>query len=130
MVQIEKVQTLLDIYVSRIDIVLKLFINKFKVKNPCKLYWLGLVDRTGFLDNEQKIEYSFHGSGCTIGFENGDIISFDFLEDDSITFDFFKLEIFISERINVSNELANLFQKIELYKDGEKWKLKNKVECR
>lgn len=130
MVQIEEVQNLLDIYVSRINVALQLFIKKFKVRNPCKLYWQGLVNRTGFLDNDQKIEYSFHGSGCTIEFENGDIVSFDFLEDDSITFDLFKLETFLSEKIKRSNELANLFQNIELYKAGEKWKLRNKVESR
>jgi hypothetical protein len=128
MVQIEELQNLLDLYVSRINITLQLFIKKFKVKNPCELYWQGLINRIGFLDDEQKIQYSFHGSGCTVEFDNGDIISFDFSEDDSITFDLFKLEIFVSERTNASTELANLFQKMELYKEGERWKLRNKVE--
>jgi hypothetical protein len=127
MVQIDEIQILLDLYVSRINLTLQLFIKKFNVKNPCKLYWQGLVNRKGFLDVEKKIEYSLHGSGCTVEFDNGDIISFDFLEDDSTTFDLFKLETFVSERITASNELANLFQKIELYKEGEKWQLRNKI---
>jgi hypothetical protein len=128
MVQIEEVQNLLELYVSRINTTIQLFINMFKVKNPCKLYWQGSVKRTGFLDNKGKIEYSIHGSGCTVEFDNGDIVSFDFLEDDSITFDLFKLEIFVSERLNNSDDLAKLFQKIELCKEDDKWALRNKVE--
>ncbi|WP_044174115.1 hypothetical protein [Flectobacillus major] len=49
-------------------------------------------------------------------------------EDDSIIFDLFKLELFVSERLKHPNELTKLFQKIELYKEDEKWKVRYKVE--
>lgn len=126
MAQIEELQNLLDLYVDKINVALQLFKDRFKVKNPRRLYGQGLLNRTGFLDAENKVEYSIHGAGCTVEYDNGDTISFDFLEDDSITFDLFKLQVFVSERLGDSDELTKSFQEIELYQEGEKWKLRNK----
>jgi hypothetical protein len=128
MVEIEEVQTLLDIYVNKINVVLQFFFNLFNFKNPSKLWRRGLVNRIGYLDEKKQIEYSFHGAGCTVEFENGEIISFDFLEDDTFTFDLFKFETFVLDKIENKESMISFFQKIELYKEGEIWKIRERSE--
>lgn len=82
-------------YETQIKTVIDYFNSKFGTQNPIRKWRNGLIERTGYLDDEKQIEYSLHGAGCTVGFNNGEIISFDFSEDGGYDFDAFKFKIFI-----------------------------------
>lgn len=97
----------LALYDSRINMVIDMFIDKFGVRNPGRNWRLGLIDRTGFLDENNLIEYSFHGGGCTVWIASKETISFDFLEDDDYHFDNYKFFLFL-QSINIPLEHEHL----------------------
>lgn len=99
---------LLKSYEDKIDLVMNLFAAKFGSKNPTKQWRMGIVDRVGILDGEYKVEYSFHGAGCTAELENGEVISFDFLEDNSPTYDLFKFQLFLESTSEVDYSSLNI----------------------
>lgn len=113
---------LLELYLDRVNLIKSYFLMKFGYANPLKQYWQGNIKRTGILEFEHKIEYSFHGSGCTVEFANGEIVSFDFLEDDTITFDLFKFRLFVESLPGGDDrDMDELFNRIELVRVGESW---------
>jgi hypothetical protein len=123
MVQIIEIQSLLELYVEIINNITRQFLIKFGKVNPSKLWRQGSIERTGVLDNG-KTKFSFHGSGCTIEYEDGVIVSFDFLENDTFTFDLFKFENFVLSKLpNEDVSISEIFQKIKLYSDCGQWKI-------
>jgi hypothetical protein len=133
MVQIEKINRFLNIYEDYIIVSINYFIENFQVKNPNSKWRNGLVKRTGFLDKDSKIEYSFHGVGCTIEFNNGEIVSFDFSENDDYSFDFFKFKVFLetNSQLDISNlNLEDIFKEFEVKKINGRFVMviKNKWE--
>lgn len=124
MVQVTHLNNLLELYLGRVNLVKDYFLMKFGEVNPLKKYWQGVIERTGVLEFEHRIEYSFHGGGCTAEFERGEIVSFDFLEDDTITFDLFKFKLFVeSLQENDDSDIDEVFSRIKLEKAGESWKV-------
>lgn len=122
MVLITEIQSLLELYTNRINTIVDKFSIKFGQKNPAGLWRQGLIDRTGFLDDA---EFAFHGAGCVVEFENGEIVSFDFLEDDTFVFDLFKFEIFVSSKLPDQEEnIEKIFQTIELLKTDGQWRVR------
>ncbi|PWV56683.1 hypothetical protein C7475_1011200 [Chitinophaga sp. S165] len=67
-----------------------LFYQKFGVRNPTSKWRDGLIARTGFLDKNNKIQYSLHGAGCTVWMEDEETIFIDFLEGEDYSFDSWK----------------------------------------
>lgn len=122
MVQIAEINRLLDLYIHYIIAIRGKFLEKFGRGNPVGMWRQGLIDRIGFLDDNNKIEYSFHGAGCTVELENGEVVSFDFSEDGGFTFDLFKLNLFVSSVLpDKEEEVDKLFRKLTLYKVDDYW---------
>lgn len=91
----DKKALLLEQFEDRIQKVIDGFVQKFGVRNPLGLWRNGFIDRIGFLDNQETIEYSLHGAGCTVEFSDGAIVSFDFGLKQEYTFDRFKFNVFL-----------------------------------
>jgi hypothetical protein len=126
MVQITDIEYLLELFLSRINTILNAFSTNFGEINPIYKWRNNLIERTGFLDKEKTIEYSFHGAGCTIEFPNGEIVSFDFLDSQRFTFDLFKFKLFVLSKLSHEDEIEKLFQSIELLKENNCWIIQKK----
>lgn len=89
------IQNSLSVYEEAIKKVINLFEEKFHVPNPLSMWRNGFIERVGYLDSDNNIEYSLHGAGCTIVLKDDTIISFDFGTSDNYTFDVFKFKVFV-----------------------------------
>lgn len=109
MVNMKEIEYFFSLYKDRINIIINLFEIKYGVKNPIKIWRNGLIPRTGYLDINNKTNYSLHGFGCTVEFDNGEIVSFDFSDNEIINIDAFKFELFLQSisKINVKKEELN-----------------------
>lgn len=115
---------LLELYLKRIDEIVNLFQINFGVKNPIGMWRSDLIERIGFLTTETgEIEYSLHGSGCTVERTNGEVISFDFLENDIVHFDLFKFQLFVESILGESDDLNQEFKELKLVKNGTSWEI-------
>lgn len=92
--------TVLENFESLIEEIIKLFNQKFGEGNPLKKWRNGLVERVGFLGVDNSIEYSFHGAGCTIEFNDGRIVSFDFDENGMYVYSIFKFKLYLDSSLN------------------------------
>lgn len=122
MVNKDIINKLLNEYEKNICSVVTLFNEKFNTSNPVKKWRNGEIQRIGFLDDKKLIEYSLHGAGCTVEFQDKCIVSFDFDVTDQYTFDLFKFKIFIesvNEYEKYSSIVDDFFNNIEV-------KIKNK----
>lgn len=113
MVQIKILNNFLTQYESKINIVIDYFTENFGVKNPTKKWRNGLINRTGFLDKEMQVAYSFHGAGCTAEFNSGEIVSFDFDEVDEYSFDVFKFKLFLESNPEFNDYISSLDDTID-----------------
>lgn len=112
----------LQLYDERIQHVKEGFKDKFGFENPIIEWRRGHIKRTGFLDSFEKNEYSLHGNGCTVEFENNEIISFDFSETDEYNIDNFKFQLFIdSLRVideKTKRDIKNMIQSKRIIKNN------------
>lgn len=123
----ETTKELLETYIKKIEETIDLFQIKFGVKNPIGMWRNNLIERVGFLTTDDgEIEYSFHGSGCTVETPDGEVISFDFLENDIVHFDLFKFQLFAESVLGESADLDKEFKNLKLVKNGKSWELKIK----
>lgn len=95
-----------ELYKNEILQILNSFKSIFSVFNPTTLWRNGGISRRGYLDKENVIEYSFHGSGVTIE-KNNIIISFDFNED-KISLDKFKFKTYLETKFKKELEELDL----------------------
>lgn len=113
MVNSKELQHFFNLYSHQIKVISDFFQAQYGVKNPLKLWRKGEIPRIGNLNLENYGIYSFHGAGCTVEFDNGQVISFDFSEDELFNFDKFKFRIFL-ESINIiitDEELETFYPK-------------------
>lgn len=123
MLQVKELNDLLEEYLIRIHLIMDRFETLFGRRNPAGLWRKGLIPRIGFLRDNHKDEFSFHGAGCTVEFETGELVSFDFMEDDTISFDLFKFELFVLSKKYNEKEVSELFKRITLIRNGSTWML-------
>jgi hypothetical protein len=103
------------------------FKYKFGVKNPIEKWRQGLIKRTGYLDRNNEVQFSLHGAGCTVEFANGEIVTFDFTEDEKINIDLFKFKIFVLSYLsNNETEIDEYFESITLTKKNDMWEVEKK----
>lgn len=112
MLQETLISQYLDLYDSKINMVLSLFVEKFGLRNPVKKWWNGLIDKSGYLDAYNQVEYFFHGGGCSVYLANEEVVSFDFDENDDYGFDNFKFLLFL-ESTHTLREHKPLLENID-----------------
>ncbi|VTR99044.1 DUF6896 domain-containing protein [Tuwongella immobilis] len=90
-------------------------VSRFKTAfgdvNLLFLWRSGKIPRTGHLDAEQRIEYSCHGSGCTVDYF-GTIVSFDFDSTGQYCYTAFKFALFLDEDSLDNDALSAVFAKM------------------
>lgn len=101
MVNIVEIKSFFDLYKCKIESIVDFFYSEYGVKNPIKLWRNGVIPRIGYLNLDGKALYSLHGSGCTVEFDNGQIVSFDFSDDKLFNFDIFKFKLFLESISNI-----------------------------
>ena len=95
--------------------VISRFKTSFGDTTPNHLWRSGRIERTGFLDADKRIEYSFHGAGCTVDL-NGKIVSFDFDLGGQFCYTAFKFFLFLNDEAVDENDLSKAF--VELVEQG------------
>lgn len=100
-----------ELYDSRIHMIIQLFTDKFGEGHHLGMFWNGLIDKTGYLDADHQIEYSFHGGGVSVYFADEEVISFDFDGNNGYSFDDFKFCLFI-ESTNALKEYKSIIKDI------------------
>lgn len=104
---------------DEISEIIRLFNMKFHTRNPLKIWRNGLIEKNGYLDFSKETEYSLHGAGCTVEYNNGKLISFDFDEEDNFCYSPFKLMLYaqsMGENLSES-QIQSEFQNLE--KEGK-----------
>lgn len=93
-VQEQEVLQLLTNYGKDIRLVLQLLEEHFAIANPILEWRSKHLDRVGFLDVKNGVEYSMHGAGCTVEFGEEKLVSFDIDETGNYCFDAWKFKLY------------------------------------
>ncbi|RZJ93099.1 MAG: hypothetical protein EOO60_05930 [Hymenobacter sp.] len=87
-----EVLRLLSQYREAIEGISNLFSQRFAGVNAVRDWRRHHLARVGYLDGNHTIEYAMHGAGCTVGFAQGKLVSFDLDESGNYLFDAWKFK--------------------------------------
>lgn len=97
---------LLANYGKDVRLVIQLLEERFGVPDAIRQWRSKPLDRVGFLDMEENIQYALHGAGCTIEFQDGKLVSFDLSETGGYDFDAWKFKRY-TESVGVSYDFLD-----------------------